>query len=673
MRGARPRLTTCLAGILICAWTAPSALALEAVPLTDEVAPEVSGAGIVNGSPSVAMNANGDYVVAWRHNDSRGDEIRVRSYRADGTARSGVVTVAASTSNLTAPAVAIDATGDFVVGWTLSSSREKAGFIRRYTASAAPAKAAFRLSASGEPDAILGDSGLGMDANGNYTAAYVHAELPCPRLRVRRFTPVGGTTPDTASSIREIGSGFACLYDFDPSLYLPSVAVASDGKTVVGWTERYNDVTPSGTQFTKLFFQRLAPTGTPDGLGRPTTIEQAQYLPYGGLGGVDISDAGEIVATYRDSVLDEPPDPRPGDARLWVRRYDTANALVETQRADAGSEVEADDPRIAIADDGRAWVAAWADSPGRDGSGTSVRARTFAPGRRGDVTQVNVATSGDQDEPSVAMGPGGETAIAFQSSVVSRIGVPGFSFTASATATLVRRFAVDAPPRRAWVPESSAGAALIATEGAEVRSGAVPLEVECPAQRGPTCSLDISATVPTAQARASAVGAGSRSYRVRSGRVTTVRLPLSRPATAALKRRGKLTMSLAVRTTTRSGVRVRRGKLTVYAPQTEVRASRTGFVGLRVSRGGWAANEKATVTLAGTRREASGTFTTRAGAVLTKRVRLSAGVRTQLSRGRSVKLTLTVTAPRRSFAEASLADPNPRVLLRRTIRVSPPR
>ena len=69
-----------------------------------------------DGSPAVAMNSTGDFVVVWADDDS--EEICARKYQADGTALTGELVVATSGDFIrTSPAVAIAAGGEFMVVW----------------------------------------------------------------------------------------------------------------------------------------------------------------------------------------------------------------------------------------------------------------------------------------------------------------------------------------------------------------------------------------------------------------------------------------------------------------------------------------------------------------------------------------------------------------------------
>lgn len=86
-----------------------------------QVNTETSG---YQGEAAVAMDAAGDFVVAWQNQD---DGIFARRYHANGTAAGDefqVDTIAATAIDRGHPAVAMDAAGDFVVMWEDSDSAD---------------------------------------------------------------------------------------------------------------------------------------------------------------------------------------------------------------------------------------------------------------------------------------------------------------------------------------------------------------------------------------------------------------------------------------------------------------------------------------------------------------------------------------------------------------------
>src|SRR5205823_3506576 len=70
-----------------------------------------------------ASSASGRSVVVWRHNYSPSDiDIHAQIYNADGSPFGGEIVVADTSKNEYSPSVAMDAAGNFVVTWMLQYS-----------------------------------------------------------------------------------------------------------------------------------------------------------------------------------------------------------------------------------------------------------------------------------------------------------------------------------------------------------------------------------------------------------------------------------------------------------------------------------------------------------------------------------------------------------------------
>lgn len=649
--------------------SAAAAIPLTLDPVGGEVAPTISGGNEFNGIPDVAMNAAGDFVVAWRHGTENGGEIFVRAYRADGTPRSGEVRVSSATDHLFPledPSVAIDATGDFVVAWnrdSVTSTGQSVGFVRRYTAGATPAVPATRLAEAADGNAVVGRDAVGMDGAGNYTVAFRKGGTghgDCQGVVVRRFRPSGsGTQADARVGADAAWAG--CLHD-------PMLATASTGATVLIVQESV----VGDFAYWRVWRRTVAPSGTP-ALSNAQTVES--FRSYGGdPPAVDIADDGSIVVAFTDEKVSESAfDARfQGHDGVWVKHYDPSRVLTDTERANQGSDRAPLQPSVAISDSGSRWLATWADDPGRDGDGTSVRARSFARGQRGPVTQVNVNAVGDQRVPAATMGPGGDAVLAWQSTVPFTVDAGGLVYRFTATAALLRRFSTQGTsPSRP--PQAELGRPL--TAGAvEAESDAVPLSIDCPQQRAASCGLDLAATAPTATLRASASATvGRRSFRVPAGRVTRVRLGLSAAARAALRARGRLALRITAVARAGSRAKTYRGTMTVLGRQATAQATAAGVVTARVLGGAWVAEGDAVVTaFDGRAVAAAARLRTGPGVVRSVRLQLRAVQRAKLRAGKPVRLRLVAAAPSPLFAAARLDDPFPRVLATRTLTVLPP-
>lgn len=122
--------------------------------------------------PDVAMADDGDFAVVWYDNGNfgadRGNEVRMRLYRADGTPRTGEIRVNTTIDGTQeAPAVAMRADGRVLVTWR---DREGGGFVkaRRFAADGTPLDSQeFRIDELGG-----GDPAVALDPDGSFMVAW---------------------------------------------------------------------------------------------------------------------------------------------------------------------------------------------------------------------------------------------------------------------------------------------------------------------------------------------------------------------------------------------------------------------------------------------------------------------------------------------------------------------
>ncbi len=128
-------------------------------------------------APSVAMDTDGDFVVVWTSQQKAGayDDIYAQRYESNGTPRGEEFHVSASVSGWQSePSVAMDADGDFVVVWTSISTQNEFGFdiyAQRYGASGQELGPAYRVNTVTTSDQTNPDAA--MSAEGRFVVAWI--------------------------------------------------------------------------------------------------------------------------------------------------------------------------------------------------------------------------------------------------------------------------------------------------------------------------------------------------------------------------------------------------------------------------------------------------------------------------------------------------------------------
>jgi len=188
-------------------------------------------------SPSIAIDADGDFVIAWASNGQDGGDsgIYAQRYSADGTTAGREFLVNTETdNNQTNPRIAMNAGGDFVITWE-SDSQDKGltygVYAQRYTADGIKAGSEFLVNT--ETADNQSRPSIAMDAGGDFVITW-HSNLQDGSgsgIYAQRYTADGNTT----------GSEFRVNTETSFSQKAPSIAMDADGDFVITWQSRGQD------------------------------------------------------------------------------------------------------------------------------------------------------------------------------------------------------------------------------------------------------------------------------------------------------------------------------------------------------------------------------------------------------------------------------------------------
>jgi hypothetical protein len=183
--------------------------------------------------PSVAMDADGDFVVAFSTDIFSGNnwhDVHAQRYNAAGVAQGGEFRVNTYTTNSQyEPVVAMDADGDFVVAWSSygqDGSREGI-YAQRYNESGAAQGMEFRVNTFTASNQGR-DAAIDMDADGDFVVAWESLDQDGSSYGVyaKRYN---------ASGIVQGGEFRVNTYTTNQQTN-PSVGLDADGDFVVAWT-----------------------------------------------------------------------------------------------------------------------------------------------------------------------------------------------------------------------------------------------------------------------------------------------------------------------------------------------------------------------------------------------------------------------------------------------------
>ena len=350
--------------------------------------------------PSVAMDADGDFVVAWESEYQDGSDLGIFAQRFDaaGIARGPEFQVNSYTASRQGrPSVAMDADGNFVVAWeSWGQDGDNAGvFAQRYDAAGVAQGPEFLVNTN--TTSIQRRPAVAMDADGDFVVAWQSYSEPGPEFDIfaQRFNAAGATQ----------GPEFRVNTHIPNSQFSPTVAMDADGDFVVAWESYFQ-----GGSEVSIFAQRFDTAGVAQG-GEFEVSTNDMYWQYSASVALDAD--GDFVVAWQHTS-DEGPGTYVGN--VFAQRYNAAGVaqgpefLVNTYTTDNQAF-----PSVAMDADGN-FVVAWT-SEDQDGSRGGIFAQRYnaAGVAQGPEFQVNTYTPLDQTLPSVAMDADGDFVTAWMS------------------------------------------------------------------------------------------------------------------------------------------------------------------------------------------------------------------------------------------------------------------
>ncbi len=409
--------------------------------------------------PSIAMAPDGSFVITWSSSDGSSSGVYAQCYNASGQPIGGEFRVNTYTTDSQSwPSIAIAADGRFVIAWTSygQDGGNNGVYAQRYEASAQPLGGEFRvntyttgsqsypwiaMAADGSFVIAWESSGQDGSEDGIYAQRYNASCQPVGgEFRVNTYTTGAQSYPSIAmapdgdfviawTSYGQDGSGpgiYAQVFDAAPPTVvdqhsvesardefrvntytqndqrMSSIAMAPDGSFVVAWQSWYQDGSDDG-----IYAQRYNAAGEPVG----SEFRVNTYtLGYQSAPSIAMASDGSFVIAWQSDGQDG------SENGVYAQRYNAAGEPVGSEFC-VNTYTEGDQygPSIAMAPDG-SFVVAW-QSWYQDGSEDGVYAQRYnAAGEPvGSEFRVNTYTEGDQSAHSIAMAPDGSFVVAWQS------------------------------------------------------------------------------------------------------------------------------------------------------------------------------------------------------------------------------------------------------------------
>jgi hypothetical protein len=347
--------------------------------------------------PAMAMDAAGNFVIAWASGGQDGDFYGIFGQRYDmtGAPVGGEFRINSHTTSFqTDPAVAMEPQGRFVVIW---ESKYQDGsslgiFGQRYDAAGVPQGAEFQVNTY--TTGYQFHPAVAIDPRGAFVvvwASFFNQDGSDYGVFGQRY--------DSAAT--PLGPEFQVNTNTTGQQYGPDAAVAPDGSFVVVWASVNQDGSSLG-----IFAQRYDAAGAQQGgefqVNTYTTGPQARPA-------VAMDGQGRFVVVWRGYLSGHNFD-------IFGQRYDAAGVRVGLEfQANTFTTGEQVNPRVAVSAEGD-FVVVW-QGEAEDGDLAGVFGQRYdaAGAPLGGEFQVNTYTTSYQRDPAVAMDPFGNFLVTWAS------------------------------------------------------------------------------------------------------------------------------------------------------------------------------------------------------------------------------------------------------------------
>ncbi len=192
---------------------------------------------VTQGSPSVSLDSDGDFVVVWLSSGSYGTDsdahsIQGQRYASDGLPLGGEFQVNTYTRWIQfRPSVSLDSDGDFVVVWEGPSPNSSSNILgQRYASDGSATGGEFLINT--QTYRVQCRPSVSLDSDGNFVVVWMTLDLPMPpgppaadSPQAQRFAAAGSTIGGEL----QIGT-----YTTNNQGY-PVVSLGSEGDFVVVW------------------------------------------------------------------------------------------------------------------------------------------------------------------------------------------------------------------------------------------------------------------------------------------------------------------------------------------------------------------------------------------------------------------------------------------------------
>lgn len=286
-------------------------------PLSDEIL--IENAAGTQANPVIAKDTLGNFIVAWNgQGPGDFDGVFGRMFTSDGVAADNSFRVNSTNAGVQdTPSLAVNASGQFVIGWRGASGGTTKIYAQQYSSSGAAMGSQITVGAGSSPQS---EPAVGITSTGNFIVAYSQDNGDGNRTEVyaRRFS-AGGAAIDASSWIVNT---FVDKAQQDPSL-----AMLAGGAFAVTWADERQDSSDTWGVYGQVFNadgsrdggEFLVNTTIADNQQRPSVSWRGNRLAIAWDGSGPGDSSGIFASTYATPVA------KP--ASVWLADSDALDSV----------------------------------------------------------------------------------------------------------------------------------------------------------------------------------------------------------------------------------------------------------------------------------------------------------------------------------------------------------
>lgn len=307
-------------------------------------------------SPSIAMDDNSNFVIAWNDSRNGNGDIYFQQYNNNGTLKgvNSKVNNDVGNADQIAPTIVMDVNGNFVIVWEDYRNGVSDIYFQRYNSNGAAQGTNTKANIE-TGDVYQYNPSAAMDNSGNFVIVWEDRRNNNLDIYFQRYNNVG--TAQGVNTKANDDSGTALQY-------IPSITMDGNGNFVVVWYDKRNG------NF-DIYFQRYNSNGTANGLNTKVNDDNGTALQYSPS--IAMDDNGNYVIVWYDF--------RNANSDIYFQLYNSNGSLRGVNikaNTDAGTTKQ-NTPSVAMENSGN-FVIVWVDYRYGTNNPDIIGQRFFADG-----------------------------------------------------------------------------------------------------------------------------------------------------------------------------------------------------------------------------------------------------------------------------------------------------